>query len=111
MLCQDVEAYVKGYNVCLASNAVCHKPYGNLQSLPILAHQWKDLSIDFIIDLLVSANYKSDSYDSIIVIVDRLTKMVHYILVKITIDASSLAKVIIDMLVYHHGVSGSFVTN
>lgn len=27
----DIEAYVKGYNICLASNTICHKPYGNLQ--------------------------------------------------------------------------------
>ena len=26
----DVKAYVKGCDVCLASKAVCHKPYGDL---------------------------------------------------------------------------------
>ncbi len=35
---QDVEAYVKGYNVYLASKAVRHKPYRDLQSVPILTH-------------------------------------------------------------------------
>ena len=29
----DVESYIKGCDVCLASKAVKHKPYGNLQSL------------------------------------------------------------------------------
>ena len=38
-LCHNVEAYVKGCDICLASKAVCHKPYGDLQSLPILTHQ------------------------------------------------------------------------
>ena len=32
---KDVEAYVKGCNICLALKAVKHKPYGNLQTLPI----------------------------------------------------------------------------
>ncbi len=35
----DVEAYVKGYDVCLASKAVHHKPYRDLQSLPVPTHR------------------------------------------------------------------------
>ncbi len=35
---QDVKAYVKGCDVCLASKAVHHKPYGDLQSLLIPTH-------------------------------------------------------------------------
>ncbi len=35
---RDVEAYVKGCDVCLTSKAVCHKPYGDLQLLPVLTH-------------------------------------------------------------------------
>ena len=28
--CHNVKAYVKGYDVCLASKAIRHKPYGDL---------------------------------------------------------------------------------
>ena len=35
---KDIEAYVKGYDVCLGSKAVRHKPYGDLQSLPVPTH-------------------------------------------------------------------------
>ncbi len=73
--------------------------------LSISTHRWKDLSINFITGFLISANWKGDSYDLILVIVNRLTKIVHYIPVKVTIDASGLAEVIIDMIVCHHGVS------
>ncbi len=79
MLRQDVEAYVKGCNVCLASKAIRHKLYGALQSLLVPTHRWKDLSMDFVTGLPISANWKGDSYDSILVIVDRLTKMVYYV--------------------------------
>ncbi len=53
---RDVEAYVTGCNICLASKAVRHKPYSDLQSLSVLTHWGKDLSIDFITRLLVSTN-------------------------------------------------------
>ena len=107
----DVEAYVKGCDVCLASKAMRHKPYGNLQSLPVPTHRWKDLLMDFVTGLPISTDWKGDSYDSILVIVDRLTKMVHYKLVKITIDAPGLAEVIIDMVVCHHGLPNLIVTD
>ena len=98
----SVEAYVKGYDVCLAFKAVCYKPYSDLQSLPVRTHQWKNLLMDFVTGLPVSINWKRDSYNSILVIVDRLTKRVPYKPVKITLNASGLAKVIIDIVVCHH---------
>ena len=108
---KDVENYVRGYDVCLASKAVRHKPYGDLQSLPVPTHRWKDLSMDFVTGLPLSADWKGDSYDSILVIVDRLTKMVHYEPVKVTINAPGLAEVIIDVVVRHHGLSDSIISD
>ncbi len=106
---QDVEVYVKGCNICLASKVVRHKPYGDLQLLPVPTHQWKHLSMDFITGLPISADWKGDSYDSILAIVDRLMKMVYYVPVKVTIDAPGLAEVIINVVVRHHGVPESIV--
>ncbi len=67
--------------------------------------------MDFVTGLPISADWKSYSYNSILVIVDRLTKMVHYEPVKVTIDAPSLAEVIIDVVVRHHRVPESIVTD
>ena len=50
-ICRDVKDYVKGCDVCLALKAVRHKPYGDLQSLPISTHRWKDLLMDFVTGL------------------------------------------------------------
>ena len=108
---KDIEAYVKGCDVCLGSKAVRHKPYGDLQSLPVPTHRWKDLSMDFVTGLPISTDWKGDSYDSILVIVDRLTKMVHYEPVKVIINAPGLAKVILDVVVWHHGLPDSIVSD
>ena len=67
--------------------------------------------MDFVISPPISANWKDDSYDSILVIVDWLTKMVYYELVKVIINAPGLAEVIINVVVHHHGVSESIVTD
>ena len=52
----NIEVYVKSYDVCLASKAVCHKPYGDLQLLPILTHKWKNLLMDFVTGVSISIN-------------------------------------------------------
>ena len=67
--------------------------------------------MDFVTGLPILTNWKRDSYDFILVIVDRLTKMVHYKLVKIIIDAPGLAEIIIDVLVCQHGLSDLIVTD
>ena len=67
--------------------------------------------MDFVTGLSLFADWKGDSYDSILVIVDRLTKMVYYELVKVTIDAPGLAEVIIDVVVRHHSLADSIISD
>ena len=108
---RNIESYIRRYNVCLVLKAVRHNPNGDLRSLSVLTYRWKDLSIDFVTGLLLSTDSKGDSYDSILIIVDWLTKMVHYKPVRVTIDAPGLAKVILDVVVWYHGVSDLIMTN
>lgn len=61
--------------------------------------------------LTVSINWKGETYHSILVIVDRLTKIMHYKLIKITIDALGLAEVIINAVVHHQGLPDSIVSD
>ena len=67
--------------------------------------------MNFIIGLLVSINSKGKSYNSILVIVNRLTKIVYYELVKITINTPGLAKVIFNMIVQYYGLFNSIMSN
>lgn len=44
-------------------------------------------------------------------IVDRLTKIINYKFVKVTINAFRLAKVMIDVVTQYHGLSVSIIGN
>ena len=57
---------------------------GFLQPLPILVWKWEDISMDFVVGLPHTAK----GYDSIWVIVDRLTKSAHFL----PVDTRYLAK-------------------
>ena len=67
--------------------------------------------MDFVTRLPISTDWKGESYDSILVILNRLTKMVHYQPVKVTINAPALAKVILNVVVWHHNLLDSIVSN
>ena len=67
--------------------------------------------MNFVTSLPISADWKGDSYNLILVIIARLTKMVHYVPVKVTIDIPDLAEVIIDVIVHYYRVLESIVTD
>ena len=72
---KEVAAYVARCDNCSRVKAVHMKSNGLLQPLPILGWKWEEISLDFIIGLLVT----QQGHDSIWVIVDRLTKSAHFI--------------------------------
>lgn len=109
--CHNIEIYVKNCNVCLALTAVCYKFYKNLQSFLVLTYHWKNLLIDFLTGLPVSTNWKDETYDMILVIVNWLIKMIYYKLVKITINAFDPAKVIINAIMSHYSLLYSMVSD
>ena len=61
--------------------------------------------------LLILTDWKGNMYDLIFVIVNWLTKMVYYKPVKVTIDASGLAKIIIKIVVKYYSFSNLIITH
>jgi len=77
---KTVKDYVTTCDTCSRSKIPRHRPYRLLQPLPIPETPWTSMSMDFIVDLP-----KSKSFDSVFVVVDRLTKMAHFVLCNKTI--------------------------
>lgn len=61
--------------------------------------------------LPISTDWKVETYDLILVIVNWFIKIVYYKPVKITINAYGLAKVIINAVVCHHGLLNPIVSD
>ena len=62
--------------------------------------KWEDINMDFV----VGFHRTQKQYDSIWVVVDRLTKSVYFILVKSTYSAEDYARIFIDEIVCCHGI-------
>ncbi len=88
-----------------------HKPYSCMQALPVYTYNQKDLNMDFVTELPKSKDWLRVEYNSILVIVDRLTKMVHYEPVLTTMDVDQLAEILIKAVIKYHGLPDSIVTN
>jgi hypothetical protein len=62
-------------------------------------------------DFIVGLPSTQARYDSIWVIVDRLTKVAHFIPVKTTYSGATLTKLYMSQTVYLHGVPKKIVTD
>ena len=67
--------------------------------------------MNFVTGLPLFADWRGNNYDSILVIVDRLTKMVHYEPVKVTINVPRLVEVIIDVVVRYYNFPDSIISD
>jgi hypothetical protein len=103
----NVARSVTQCDVCQRVKTEHQKPSGLLQPLPILEWKWENISMNFINGLSKTPR----GNDSIWVIVDRLTKVAHFILVRTTYGGDKLAKLYIDNIVKLHGVPKSIVSD
>ena len=85
---REIAKYVSECDICKRVKASHLRPAGLLQPLDIPSWKWEDISIDFIVVL----SKTSKGYDSIWVIVDRLTKSAHFLPVKIIYRAQHYAE-------------------
>jgi hypothetical protein len=83
------------------------RPAGLLHLLKIPEWKWEETGIDFIFGL----PYTSTGYDSLWVIVDRLTKVAHFIPVKTTYSGARLAELYMARIVCLLGVPKKTVGN
>jgi hypothetical protein len=87
---RDVAAHVAMCEVCQRVKAEHQRQVGLLYPLKIPEWKWEEIGMDFITGLPCTPK----EYDSIWVIVDRLTKVAHFIEVKTTYKGSQLAEYI-----------------
>lgn len=95
----DVERFVACCNTCQCSKPRVGPVPGTLQPLPIPSEPWQSVTVDFITGLPRTAR----GYDSIIVFVDRLTKMAHFAPTRKTVNAEQTAALLLKEVVRLHG--------
>jgi hypothetical protein len=103
----DIAKYVAECDTYHRMKASHLKSAGVLQPLSIPMWKWDDISMDFIVDLPLTARKK----DSIWVIVDRLTKTAHVIAVHTTYSVQQYAEFYMDQIVHLHGTPKTIISD
>jgi hypothetical protein len=104
---RDIAEYVSLCDTCQRVKAKHQRPAGLLQPLKIPDWKWEEIGMDFIVGLPRT----QVGYDSIWVIVDRLTKVAHFIPVKTAYSGAKLAKLYMSRIVCLHGVLKKIVSD
>ncbi|GKA74238.1 putative reverse transcriptase domain-containing protein [Tanacetum coccineum] len=85
----EIATYVSKCLACAKLKAEHQKPYGLLQQPNILVWKWERITMDFITGL----SRTPSGYHSIWVIVDRLTKLAHFLPMKTTDRMETLTQI------------------
>ncbi|MBW0492931.1 hypothetical protein O181_032646 [Austropuccinia psidii MF-1] len=103
---QFIKDYVSSCQQWSRNNNIHHKKFGFLKPLPIPNGPWISLSLDFITQLPLSS-----SFDSILVIVDRFSKMEVFIPTMSSITSLDLAHLFIKNILPKHGLPSRIVSD
>jgi hypothetical protein len=103
----EAARYVSECDTCRKVKTDYMKPGGLLQLLSVPEWKWDDISMDFIVGLPLTAR----KFDSIWVIVDRLSKSAHFIPVHTRYDARNYAEIYIARVLCLHRVPKMIISD
>ncbi|MBW0586394.1 hypothetical protein O181_126109 [Austropuccinia psidii MF-1] len=103
---QIIKDYVSSCQQCSREKNINHMKFGLLKLLQISSGPWNSLSMDFITQFPLSRNF-----DSILVVVDRFSKMAIFIPNYSTITALDLAQLFISHVFSKDGLPISIVSD
>lgn len=101
-----IKSWVASCEQCLRSKTQRRKPYGLLHPLPIATLPWTSISMDFVVKLPIS-----EGHDSVLVVVDRMTKMAHFIPCTESLDAPGLVNLVRRNIFRLHGLPTDIISD
>ena len=104
---KDISEFVTKCLVCQRVKAEHQVPSGLLQSIRIPEWKWDRITMDFVVGLPLSGR----KHDSVLVVVDRLTKSAHFKPVRTNYSLDKLAELYIKEIVRLHGIHISIISD
>ena len=109
-MAMDIHKYCESCTTRKRSKPLNQKPYGLLHPLQVPTKPWESISIDFVGPLPVSKD-RNGKYNSITVIIDLLTGMVHLIPSRMDSTVRDVAELVFSEVYKHHGLPRKIVSD
>jgi len=103
---REVKQYMERCNACQRNKNCTQAPASKLMPNLIPEKPWSHISVDFIMKLLLA-----QGYDTILVVVDRLTKMAHFIPTMEKMIARGLARLFQNNVWKLHGLPENIISD
>jgi len=101
-----ISQYVSTCDLCLRTKPWQYSPVGKLQLLSVLDAWWNMLSVDFVVELP-----ESSRHDTIMTVVDSVSKRVHFVPMYTTVTAEEAARLFFYHVWKLHGLPKRVVSN
>lgn len=98
--------YVSSCDTCQKIKSGNTFPGGLLQTLPVPTQIWEDISLDFVEGLP-----RFNDKNSILVVIDRFTKVGHFLPVAHPFSATNIAQLFLDNIYKLHGIPKSITSD
>ena len=109
---KTVTDYINNCDTCVKAKHSRYKPYRKLQTPTLPEQVWLLIALDFITKLPTSKEPLTGTmYDSILVIVDTLTKYAYLELYKEASTAEDLAYIFNKIVIARHGILDKIVSD
>jgi hypothetical protein len=106
-MAKDIRRHVQECDACQRTKRSNQPPAGNLRPMPIPPKPWSSIAMDFLGPLPKSAN----GNEIILVIVDRLTKMAHFVPTIRNYTSEIVANLFVKNVFRYHGLPESIVSD
>ncbi|CAI7891587.1 unnamed protein product [Closterium sp. NIES-54] len=106
-LSRAVRSYVCSCHTCQCNKACNTAPYGLLHPLEIPQLPWTHVTLDFITDLPRTSSH----HNAILTVVDKLSKMAHFLPTSTTATAENVADLFFKEIVRLHGIPSVLISD
>ena len=107
-----IRKWISECDICWKTKHSRHKPYGETKSPEAPSGAWQSIALDFIVKLPISKEKLTGArYDSILIIMDRLTKYAYFLPYKEASNTDDLAYILLRTVVANHQMPESIISD
>ncbi|GJP41373.1 hypothetical protein CLOM_g1045 [Closterium sp. NIES-68] len=106
-MADDVQKFVTSCDTCQRMKSNKQKKAGLLQPLPVPEQPWQVVSLDFITTLPPTTS----SHDAILVVIDKFSKMRHFIPTHTTARTEETAQLFVRHIISQHGIPTTLISD